>query len=123
MRVREEVHLARRKLVEAGVDDFSLSDLEGMAVMQATLKVRYVRRVLLVEITQRQAERAAGEHALASYSANHISRGRSRRNTSTPTCSHRQGRSTNAFDTCTQRSSHQHIHSGVQQASAWHGFV
>ncbi|KZV71952.1 cytochrome P450 [Peniophora sp. CONT] len=38
VQVREEVRAARRKLTEAGVDDFSLSDLEGMTVMQATLK-------------------------------------------------------------------------------------
>lgn len=38
-RVRDEVRSARRKLTEAGVTEFSLSDLEGMTVMQATLKV------------------------------------------------------------------------------------
>ncbi|VDB83332.1 unnamed protein product [Peniophora sp. CBMAI 1063] len=37
-RVREEVRAARQKLADAGVDEFSLSDLEGMTVMQATLK-------------------------------------------------------------------------------------
>ncbi|VDC00881.1 unnamed protein product [Peniophora sp. CBMAI 1063] len=38
LRVRDEIRDVRRKLQERGDDDFSISDLEGMSVMQATLR-------------------------------------------------------------------------------------
>lgn len=37
-RVRDEIRGVRRRLTERGDDEFSLSDLEGMSVMHATLK-------------------------------------------------------------------------------------
>lgn len=59
-RVREEVCAARRKLIDAGVDEFSLSDLEGMTVMQATLKVH---RFYWTQSLRTCADRAVGEYA------------------------------------------------------------
>ena len=38
MRVRDEIRTMRRKIVERGDEDFTMGDLEGMRVMQATLK-------------------------------------------------------------------------------------
>ncbi|VDC07113.1 unnamed protein product [Peniophora sp. CBMAI 1063] len=37
-RVRDEVREVRRKLTERGEEEFSIGDLEGMSIMQATLK-------------------------------------------------------------------------------------
>lgn len=37
-RVRDEIHAVRRKLAERGDEEFSIADLEGMSVMNATLK-------------------------------------------------------------------------------------
>jgi alkylphenol/PAH-inducible cytochrome P450 monooxygenase len=41
-RVREELMAVRKKITERGEFEFSISDLEGMTVMHATLKVRSV---------------------------------------------------------------------------------
>ncbi|KZV76320.1 cytochrome P450 [Peniophora sp. CONT] len=53
-RVRDEVRAVRRKLADSGDSGFSLADLEGMSVMQATLK-EAMRLHPIVPSLQRQA--------------------------------------------------------------------